>query len=98
MNTDETESAFTPGLQESGLNRSFRFSDLLKFFYNANPFYLISACLILYAQTVVFDTGNIWMETAIPLGLIAAYTVLLTTTAIFIVRRGAVWDDARSLL
>jgi len=79
-------------------NRSFGFRDLFKFLYNANPFYLISACLILYAQTIIFDTGNIWMETAIPLGIIAAYTVLLTATAVFIVRRGSVWDDARSIL
>jgi hypothetical protein len=98
MNTDPTKSALTPPLQESESNRSFGFSDLFKFLYNANPFYLISACLILYAQTVIFDTGNIWMETAIPLGLIASYTVLLTATAIFIVRKGSVWDDARSIL
>jgi hypothetical protein len=98
MNTDRTKSASTLPLQESGSSPSFGFGDLFKFLYNANPFYLISACLILYAQTVIFDTGNIWMETAIPLGLITTYTVLLTATAIFIVRRGSVWDDARSIL
>ncbi|MFA6100751.1 MAG: hypothetical protein WCV67_05345 [Victivallaceae bacterium] len=80
------------------LNSQVHLSDIFKFLYNANPFYLLSACLILYAQTVIFETGNIWMETAIPVGLIAAYTMLLTATAVFIVKAGAVWDDARSIL
>ena len=87
-----------PPSAESILNPQIHFGDIFKFLYNANPFYLLSACLILYAQTVIFDTGNVWMETAIPVGLIAMYTMLLTATAVFIVRAGAVWDDARSIL
>lgn len=98
MNPDVTKSPSESAPRRPGLGRSFGLGDLFKFLFNANPFYLISAGLILYAQTIIFDTGDIWMETAIPLGIIAAYTVLLTATAIFIVRRGAVWDDARSIL
>ena len=82
----------------SFFNSPVHFSDLLKSLYNANPFYLLSACFILYAQTVIFNTGNVWMETAIPVGLIAGYAMLLTATAIFIVKAGAVWDDARSIM
>lgn len=89
---------YPPPTPSSKLNQPFGIGDLFRLLYNANPFYLISACLILYAQTIIFETGNIWMETAIPLGIIAAYTVLLTATVIFIVRKGSVWDDARSLL
>lgn len=63
-----------------------------------NPFYLISAGLILYASTVIFNTANIWMETGIPVGILAAYTALCAATVIFIVRHGKVWSDARSLL
>ena len=98
MNPGDVESASTPRLQGSEEDRSFGLGDLFRFLYNANPFYLISAGLILYAQTVIFDTKNIWMETAIPLGIIAAYTVLLTATVVFIVKKGSVWDDARSIL
>ncbi len=74
------------------------FGKLWELLLAGNPFYLISAGLILYASTVVSDTSNIWMETGIPVGILAAYTVLCAATVIFIVRHGKVWSDARSLL
>lgn len=74
------------------------FRKLWELLLAGNPFYLISAGLILYASTVVSDTSNIWMETGIPVGILAAYTVLCAATVIFIVKHGKVWSDARSLL
>jgi prepilin-type processing-associated H-X9-DG protein len=80
------------------INKDITFSGLMRFIYRSNPFYLISACLFLYAMTVFFHTSNIWIDNSVPLSLIAAYSALLTGTAILIVRAGKVWDDARSLL
>ncbi len=62
-----------------------------------NPFYLVSACFFLYALTVMFGTDDIWIDTVVPLGLLAGYSLLTTATAVFVGRRRGVWDDARSL-
>ncbi len=70
---------------------------LMRFLYNSNPFYLISAAIVLYAETVVFRTGALDRNALVPLGLNAAFTALLAGTSIFIVRWGRVWDDARSI-
>lgn len=80
------------------LQEELYFGKLWVLLLAGNPFYLISAGLILYASTVVSDTSNIWMETGIPVGILAAYTLLCAATVIFIVKHGNVWSDARSLL
>ena len=69
----------------------------VKFLYNQNPFYLISAAVILYGfrtatQEAAFAT-NPWFLAS----LFAGYTTLLALTAWLIVRFGRVWDDARSI-
>lgn len=71
----------------------------VRFLYTQNPFYLISAGLILYGLYVVFGNaegsdGNPW-PLAVALG---GYTLLMALTAFAIVRFGKVWDDARSIL
>ncbi len=74
------------------------FKKLIKLLYEKNPFYLISAMLILYAQSVFFRTDNIFINTNIPAVLIAVYTLMMVGAAILIVRLGKVWDDAASIL
>lgn len=74
------------------------FAGIVKFFYNSNPLYLISAALILYAQNEAFGTTRISIPTFVPLTVIAIYTLLLAATAVFLVKWGNVWDDARSLI
>lgn len=71
----------------------------VRFLYTQNPFYLISACLILYGLYVVFggaegSEGNPWPLAA----ALGGYTLLMALTAFAIVRFGKVWDDARSIL
>lgn len=71
--------------------------ELAKFLYTHNPFYLISASCVLFGLRSMFDdtsSGNQIWQLAISL---AAYTLLLTSTAIFIVRWGRVWEDARTV-
>lgn len=82
----------------SGFTTEITLTGIFRFIYNSNPFYLISAAIILYAQSVLFGTSDIALPTLIPVGLIASYTLLLAATAVFIVQWGHVWDDARSIL
>jgi hypothetical protein len=63
--------------------------------YNHNPFYLISAALVLFGlQRSVVD----WKEDAWTIGVLFGYTMLLAVVAFAVVRFGKVWDDARTIL
>ena len=80
----------------------------LSLIYVHNPFYLISACLFVYGLKLLFRAGDssVWFQRGSvayiePWGLLASLagiTVLMTMTAILIVRFGKVWEDARSLV
>ena len=67
----------------------------LRFIYNHNPFYLISACFILYGlqTTNSAEPDNLWFLAAILIG----YSIVLSATSILIIKLGQVWDDARSI-
>lgn len=80
-------------------------SPLLKYFYNSNPFYAISAAFVLLGLHYVFhDEAAVLATTAVDfnswllLGVIAGYCAILAATALVIVRLGKVWDDARTIL
>lgn len=64
-----------------------------------NPFYVISALLMLYAvragySNVEIGSINCWMM----MGILGGYTLLLASVGVLIIRWGKVWDDARSIL
>ncbi|OAI53069.1 hypothetical protein AYO47_05520 [Planctomyces sp. SCGC AG-212-M04] len=66
--------------------------------YNHNPFYAISAMLMLFAVRNAYgqlQIGliNLWAM----LGVLGGYTILLALIGVLIVRRGKVWEDARSI-
>lgn len=73
-------------------------SGFLRFVYNNNPFYLISACVLLYGLNTSLPAGTeeelVWILAPI----FSAYTLLMALTAFLIVRLGKVWDDARTIL
>ena len=69
-----------------------------RFIYNNNPFYVISVCLVLYGIHVSFGGGADLAEGWLLLKLLGGYTVLLLLSAILIVRVGAVWEDARTIV
>ncbi len=100
--TDAVQRAGRPPWSEHGPRQGTRrrggLSGLVRFVYDTNPFYLLSALLFLYAQTRLFGTRDPWINTTIPLLLIAGYTALMAGAAVLIVRAGQVWDDARSIL
>src|SRR5690349_5836962 len=71
---------------------------LMRRLYTSNPFYVISALLVFLGLRASFDARGPAVEAgALMLGL-AAYTLLLAGTAVFLVRRGKVWDDVRTVL
>src|SRR4029077_8229242 len=75
------------------------FQAVLRSLYTHNPFYLLSAGLILYGFHVSFrpEAGELINPWAL-MAALCSYTLLLAVTAFLIVRIGKVWDDARSLV
>ncbi|HET6326085.1 MAG TPA: hypothetical protein VFG04_15515 [Planctomycetaceae bacterium] len=72
---------------------------IVKYLYTHNPFYAISAVLMLYAIRAAYETlgsqaSNCWLMT----GGLAGYTLILAAIGVWIVRWGKVWEDARSIL
>jgi len=72
---------------------------ILKYLYTHNPFYAMSAVLMLYSIRAAYEklnggATNCWWMT----GVLAGYTLVLAAIGVWIVRRGKVWEDARSVL
>ncbi|MBQ9338218.1 MAG: hypothetical protein IJS14_13080 [Lentisphaeria bacterium] len=88
----------TPSPAGNLWNQQFTTETLWKMIYAGNPFYLISAALILGAVSSSLDASNLQTATWIPLAIIVSYTLLTAAALIFLVRWGKVWDDARSLM
>ena len=69
-----------------------------RFLYSSNPFYILSADLVFAGLRMSFGSGGpASYSWALAIGL-ATYTLLLATTACFLIRVGKLWDDLRSLL
>jgi hypothetical protein len=70
----------------------------LRFIYNHNPFYVVSAALVLYGLHVSFrdnlNPTDGWRFTQLLMG----YILLLAATGVLVVRLGQVWEDARTLI
>lgn len=78
---------------------------LLRYLYNHNPFYPLSAVLVLLGLHHLFhdveaseNLTDISFSNARLWAVLAGYAVLLAGTSIWIVRCGKVWDDARTIL
>ena len=86
----------TQGTTRVGLARPAR--GFVRFLYSSNPFYILSADLVFVGLRMSFGAGgpapSSW---ALMVGL-AGYTLLMATTACFLIRVGKLWDDLRSLL
>ncbi len=70
----------------------------LRFIYVHNPFYVISACLVLYGLNGMFGTSSEAASAWGLMGVLAAYSCLLAFAGVLIVKIGKVWEDARSIL
>lgn len=73
--------------------------DIFSLLFNSNPFYFISALLVLvgvrlgYGEVPV-GSLNCWGM----LGVLAGYTMLMAAAGVLVIRVGKVWDDARSII
>ncbi len=71
---------------------------LIRWLSNNNPFYALSAVLVLIGLRMSFDPeAHTFPAWAFISGL-AAYTMLMAATACVLVRLGNVWEDVRTLL
>lgn len=82
-------------MQSSPLNSLAALPRLL---YNHNPFYFISASLVLYGIYRVVPPDASASGGWLLLGMLGGYTLLLALAGYAIVRAGRVWDDARMIL
>jgi hypothetical protein len=75
-----------------------RIAGLVRLLYTQNPFYLISAALILYGIFVAFHSDGAGIDDPWLLAAtLCGYTTLMAATAIAIIKFGRVWQDARSI-
>jgi len=83
----------TPRVALAGPARGF-----VRFLYSSNPFYILSADLVFVGLRMSFGAGGpAPSSSALMVGL-AGYTLLMATTACFLIHVGKLWDDLRSLL
>ncbi len=72
---------------------------LVRWLYTHNPFYAISAALMLYAVRAGYGKLEIgFINCWVMMGVLAVYTLVLAGVGVCIVRLGRVWEDARSIL
>jgi hypothetical protein len=71
---------------------------VLQHVYTNNPFYLISALLVLFGLKAIFPSGESASYDWVLMGSLATYIAILVIVATLIVRKGKVWEDARSIL
>jgi hypothetical protein len=74
------------------------FAAASRFLYTHNPFYLLSALLVLYGLHRSTSAAVDWKGDALTIGLLFGYTFLLALLAFAVVRLGKVWDDARTIM
>lgn len=71
---------------------------LIRRICTSNPFYVISACLVLAGLRMSFDPRATIFQTGLLVGSLALYTLLLAVTACLLVRFNNVWEDVRTVL
>lgn len=82
-------------LPESPTGPGSKEIDLLSLLYNSNPFYFLSALLVLLGVRFAYGdvpvgSLNCWSM----LGVLAGYTSLMALAGVIVIRIGKVWDDA----
>jgi hypothetical protein len=73
-------------------------SGISRLLYNHNPFYLISALLVLQGMRLAMAASTTHRAGIAVLAVLCGYMLLLAVVAWLIVRLGKVWDDARTIL
>jgi hypothetical protein len=71
---------------------------LVGWLYTSNPFYVLSADLVFMGLRMSLDPSGRTFETGALMLALVGYTLLLATTVCLLIRLGAIWDDARTIL
>ncbi len=76
-----------------------RSPSLVRYLVTHNPFYAISAVMLMYSVRAAYgelEIGaiNCWLM----MGVLAGYTLVLASIGVLLVRLGQVWEDVRSVL
>ncbi|QDT35875.1 hypothetical protein [Stratiformator vulcanicus] len=70
-----------------------------EYLYTHNPFYVISAVLLIFAVRAAYGELQIgYINCGMLIGVLAVYTMVLAAIAVVLIRFGKVWDDVRSVL
>jgi hypothetical protein len=72
--------------------------DFIRWVCTKNPFYAISAALVLWGLWISFGTETEELDTWLLMSGLAGYTLLLAATALVLVRYLKLWDDTRTVL
>ena len=79
-------------------SRSLSWSEVARFIYTHNPFYLVSALLMLIGLHQALGRDGSLLGGWLLMGILCGYITLLAAAGYIIVRFGGVWDDARMIL
>lgn len=77
---------------------SFFGRGLLRLLYTNNPFYVISAALVMFGLKRSFQGEALMTHPWHLLGILGGYLLLLSVTAWAVVRFGKVWEDGRMIV
>ena len=76
-----------------------KLTGLVRLLYTHNPFYAVSASLILYGFYLAFRADETAVQHPWRLAMaLCGYTAVLAVTALLIIKLGKVWEDARSIV
>ncbi len=74
------------------------FAELGRYLYTNNPFYLVSAGLVLTGLGQGFRAESDAYDPWLLGGALLAYTLLMTLASLAVIRGGKVWDDGRTMV
>lgn len=87
--------ATVPQSPQKNSNSQFKFA---RFLYTQNPFYLLSVCFVLHGTGLQMN-GSHEQHEPLPLFLlICGYILMMSLTAVTVIRKAKLWEDARSIL
>lgn len=96
--SDDLDRPHNPHRPAAGQPHDLQVVDVGRWIYTNNPFYAISAFLVLWGLRSSFDTqARVFHTFALMAGLVA-YTLLLALAAYVVIRFGKVWEDGRTML
>jgi hypothetical protein len=92
---DQTSVSPAEPEKQADQHPGFRFA---KFLCTQNPFYLLSVCFVLHGTSLWMNGSHEEYE-ALPLFLlICGYIFMMSLTAVTVIRKAKLWEDARSIL